>query len=290
MFCLGVLGMSGWLVWAGMQIQWAILLVGIICMYQLVVSRIVAETGLPVVGLYDEHFHHYFSLIPIRLVNGASAWFMGAMSSLLGGSGTRSSLAAFVMQSMSLDEKARPRRHWKTARYYVVALILTFFVCGAAHLYFSYHYSQTLDSNPEVPISAWGSYRLNTAVEKLREHVKGEWDQPAYNQPAHMAFGAALAGGLQYASLIMPKWPLHPVGVLLAYTWFGHTVWMSVAAGWLLRVALILFGGARLYRRLRPVFIGLIIGEAMAAIIWFSVSGILALYGQPYKIVAILPF
>ena len=290
MFCLGTLGMSGWLVWAGMQIQWAILLVGIICMYQLVVSRIVAESGLPVVGLYDEHFHHYFRLIPIRLVNGASAWFMGAMSSMMGGTGTRSALAAFVLQSMSLDGKARARRQWKTARQYVVVLVMTFFVCGAAHLYFSYHHSQTLDSNPEVPISAWGSYRLGTAVAKLREHVKGEWDQPAYNQRGHMAFGAALAGGLQYASLTMPKWPLHPVGLLLAYTWFGHTVWMSVAAGWLLRVVLILFGGARLYRRLRPVFIGLIIGEVMAAIVWFSVSGILALYGQPYKIVAILPF
>ena len=290
MFCFSFIGISAWLVWAGMQVHWAVLLVLIIAMYQLVVSRIVAETGLPVVGLYDQHFHHYFSLIPIRLVNGASAWFMGAMSSMMGGTGTRSSLAAFVLQSLSLDEKASPRRQWRTARYYVVVLIMSFFACGVAHLYFSYNYSQTLDSNPEVPISAWGSYRLGTAVEKLREQVKGEWDQEGFNVPAHMTFGAVLAGGLQYASLTMPKWPLHPVGVLLAYTWFGHTVWMSVAFGWLLRVVLVLFGGARLYRRLRPIFVGFIVGEVMAAIVWFSVSGVLGLYGQPYKIVSILPF
>jgi len=289
MFWIGILGMCGWMVWIGVQIPWAILLAAIICIYQLTLMRIVAETGLPVAGLYDEHFHHYFKLIPIRWVNGASAWFMGAMSSMLGGTGTRSSLAAFAMQSMSLDENARPRRQWKTARYYVVVLVLSFFICGVAHIFFSYQYSQTLDSNPEVPISAWGSYRLGTALEKLREQVKGDWDEPAYSLPAHMAFGAILAGGLQYASLTMPKWPLHPVGVILAYSWFGATVWMSVAVGWLLRVVLIMFGGARVYRRLRPAFIGLIIGEAIAGIIWFSLSGILALCGQPYKVVSIFP-
>jgi hypothetical protein len=171
----------------------------------------------------------------------------------------------------------------------VVTLIVGFFICGAAHLYLSYNYSQTLDSNPETPISSFGTTRLDAAEDRLREQVIGKWDQPAYNRPAHMAFGAVLAGGLQYASLIMPKWPLHPVGLLLSYTWYGHTIWMSVAVGWLLRVVLILFGGARLYRRLRPVFIGLIIGEVLAAIVWFSVSGILAFYGQPYKIVSILP-
>ncbi len=290
MFCFGVAGMFGWLVWAGMQVPWAILLVGIIFVFQLVVSRIIAETGLPVIGLYDEHFLHYFSLIPIRLLNGASAWLLGAMSAQIGGHATRSAITAFVMQSMSLDEKADPPRQWKNARYYVVVLILGFFICGAAHLYFSYHHSQTLDSNPETPISSWGTYRLHPAISRLREQIVGKWNEPAYNRPAHMAFGAAVAGGLQYASLTMPKWPLHPVGMLLSYTWYGHTVWMSVAVGWLLRVVLILFGGVRLYRKLRPLFIGLIIGEVLAAIIWFSVSGILAFYGQPYKIVSILPF
>ncbi len=287
MFCLGVVGMCGWLMWAGVQAHWAVLLVGIVCIYQLVVSRLVAETGLPLVGLYDQHFQHYFSLIPIRLVNGASAWFLGMFSAQIGGA-TRTSLAAYALQSMSLDDKVRPGRQWKTARYYVLILIVGFLICGAAHLYFSYHHSQSLNFNPETPISAWGSSRLGPAVDRLREQVNGEWDQPGYNRPAHMAFGAALAGGLQYASLVMPRWPLHPVGLLLGHSWFGQTIWMSVAVGWLLRVVLILFGGARMYRKMRPVFIGLIVGEILAAIVWFSVSGILAFYGQPYKVVTII--
>ena len=289
MFCLGNVGMLLWLVWGGMQIPWAILLIGIVFIFQLIVSRIVAETGLPVVGLYDTHYLYYFSMVPIRLINSSSAWFAGALGAYLGVS-TRASVAALTMQSMSLDESAGPRRQWKSARYYVMILAAGFIICGGAHLYFNYTHSQTLGTNPTSPINPWGANRLYAAVDLLREQINGQWNQPAYNRPAHMAFGAAMAGGLQYASLTMPKWPLHPVGLLLSYNWFGHTVWMSVAAGWLLRVVLILFGGARLYRRLRPLFVGLIIGEVMAAIVWFSVSGVLAFYGHPYKVIQILPF
>jgi hypothetical protein len=57
----------------------------------------------------------------------------------------------------------------------------------------------------------------------------------------------------------------------------------------MLRIVLIFFGGARLYRHLKPLFIGLIIGEAAAAIAWFSVSGLLVSMGLPYQIVPILP-
>jgi len=289
MFILGLLGMVGWLIWAGVQPQWAVLLVSIIFIYQLVISRIVAETGLPLVGLVNRHFWHYFSFIPIRLISGATAWFIGALSAFIGNA-SRVSIAAFAMQSMSLDEDAPPRHQWQTARFYLIILVLGFFICGAAHIYFSYHHSQTLDSDPEVPISAWGSYQLNLAVDLLREQIKQEWNKSNFNKSAHILFGTVLAGGLQYASLIMPKWPLHPVGLLLSYTWFGETVWMSVAMGWLLRIVLILFGGARLYRKMRPLFIGMIIGEVFAVMVWFSVPAVLAFRGKPYQIINIIPF
>jgi len=193
------------------------------------------------------------------------------------------------MQAMSLDEDAGPRRQWKNARYYVSVLVVGFFICGAAHVYFKYTHSQTLEINAGTP-NYQGTLRLYAAIDRVEEQMDGKWDRTAFNRPGHMVFGAAMAGGLQYASLTMPKWPLHYVGLLLSYTYFGEMVWASVLAGWLLRVVPILFGGARLYRRLRPLFIGLIVGEILSAIVWFSISGILAYFGYPYRIVPILPF
>jgi len=288
MFCLGILGMLGWYVWAGVQVHWAVVLVAFIFVYQLVISRVVAETGIPVVGLYDEHFLHYFSLIPIRFLNGASAWFLGATSSILHGS-NRTAVAAMAMQSLSLDETAQPRHQWRSARYFLLLLAMGFFICGAAHIYFKYNHSETLEIHPKTP-NYMGTLRLYAAIDRVEEQMDGEWDETAYSRPAHMIFGAAMAGALQYASLTMPKWPLHYVGLLLSYTHFAETVWASVMIGWLLRVVPILFGGVRLYRRLRPLFMGLIIGEVLAAIVWFSVSGVLAFYGYDYRIVPILPF
>jgi hypothetical protein len=60
-------------------------------------------------------------------------------------------------------------------------------------------------------------------------------------------------------------------------------------AGWLLKILLVRFGGARLYRLARPLFMGLIIGEVLAAIFWAIVPGWLALCGLPYVQVQVTP-
>jgi len=288
MLGLGLLGMFGWLVWTGVQIQWAPLMVATIFIIQLVASRMVAETGLPVAGLTADHFRQYFHLIPLRLFTAASAWMLGAMGALIGTT-SRVSVTVMAMQSMSLDEKSRPRRQWKMARSYVILLALGFVICGSAHIYNSYTHSRTLDPNPQAPINISGIYQLYEPLEFIKQRGDGRWEEWGHNMPVNLALGAGLAGGLQYASLVMPKWPLHPVGLLLAFTDYGEIVWMSVAVGWLLRIVLIFFGGARLYRRLKPLFTGLIIGEAVAAIAWFTLSGLLVSMGLPYRIVPILP-
>lgn len=289
MFVVGGFGMFAWHVWAGMQAHWALVLVAMVFVYQLVVARLLAETGLPLMGLYPNHFLHIFQFFPIRLFSPTSAWFLGAQAgwhALF----TRVSISAMAMQSMSLDEEAGPRHQWRLGQLLVGVLMLGFVVCGAVHLYFSYNHSHSLDRNPEMPISAFGSAQLAMSLDLMRQQKRGEWDRQPYNRPLHIGLGAVVAGGLQYACLTMPKWPLHPAGLLLSYTWYGHTIWMSVLFGWLARVTILLFGGARLFRQLRPMFIGLIIGEIMAVIFWGTVSGLLAFSGKPYYVVQVLPF
>lgn len=288
MLGLGLLGMFGWLVWTGVQVHFALLMVAMIFIIQLVVSRMLAETGLPVAGLTADHFRQYFHLIPLRFFTAASAWMLGAMGALIGTT-SQVSVTAMAMQSMSLDEESPPRHQWKIARFYVVLLAVGFLICGSAHIYNSYTHSRTLDPNPQAPINISGIYQLYEPLELVKQKGDGRWEEYGHNLPVNLALGAGLAGGLQYASLVMPRWPLHPVGLLLAYTTYGERVWMSVAVGWILRIVLIFFGGARLYRRLKPLFIGLIIGEAGAAIAWFSISGLLVSMGVPYQIVPILP-
>jgi len=288
MFSLGIVGMAGWLVWAGVQVQWAVLMVAFVFIHQLVISRIVAETGLAVVGLDGGILSKYFRLIPMRLLNGPTAWFKGALATWLGTS-SRMSVATIAMLSMSLDETAKPRTQQKTARLYVLILLLGFFLCGAVHIYNSYHHSESLDKKSQSPINASGTERLRPATQRLMQQADGKWPEWEQNHPGHMALGAVMAGALQYASMAIPKWPLHPVGLLLAHYGYMDTVWMSVLIGWVLCGVIVFLGGARLYRKLRPVFIGLIIGHMLAGVFWFSVAALLALFGQPYEIVPVFP-
>jgi hypothetical protein len=87
----------------------------------------------------------------------------------------------------------------------------------------------------------------------------------------------------------MPRWPLHPIGLLMVDTFYGREAWFSVLAGWLLKALLVHFGGARLHRAARPAFMGLIVGEVLAAILWGIVSSVLAAQGLPYVNVPVQP-
>jgi hypothetical protein len=50
------------------------------------------------------------------------------------------------------------------------------------------------------------------------------------------------------------------------------------------------YGGARAYRAARTIFLGLIIGEVAAVVLWAIVTAVVAGLGLDYKVVTILPF
>ena len=113
--------------------------------------------------------------------------------------------------------------------------------------------------------------------------------KPVYNRWFHIGFGAALAGLLYWGCLSAPRFPLHPIGLLMVVSYFSNEAWVSVLFGALAKTLFVRYGGARLYRAMVPIFIGLIIGEVFAVAFWAIVPAILAWLGQPYKPVPIQP-
>ena len=63
-------------------------------------------------------------------------------------------------------------------------------------------------------------------------------------------------------------WPFHPIGYALGVTWGPFHLWFSTLLGWTLKLAMLKFGGFGLYRRARPIFIGLVLGEYVMAGLW----------------------
>jgi hypothetical protein len=290
MFLLGCAGVFLWL-WRflGAPPLWALLFVGFGVACTVVIARIVAESGMPFARLHMDYHLGLIKLAPVSCLSFVTV-FASALVVMIFAVGSRVSPAVMAMHGFGMDSKASPQGQSRLAILFLVTLLAGFVVCGAAHLTASYHYSSTLDGK-EQPVSDWGTRRLEVAHKDMLRLETGRVNLPVYSLGGHTLFGFSLAGVLQWACLAMPRWPLHPIGLLLVNSFFAKEAFASIFLGWFLKVLILRYGGARIYRGAQPFFLGLIIGEVVAAIVWSIVPGVLGgLLGLPYEELKVQPF
>jgi hypothetical protein len=87
-----------------------------------------------------------------------------------------------------------------------------------------------------------------------------------------MLAGAGFMGFMLFMRYRFIWWPLHPAGYLMHLTWIAGVVWFSFFIGWLTKYFLLKSGGVGEYRRLRPVFLGVVIGESLIGCVWVIVN------------------
>ena len=86
--------------------------------------------------------------------------------------------------------------------------------------------------------------------------------------------GGTAMGLLMWIQRRFLWWPLHPLGFAIgcAGGWIGGVIWFSAFIGWLFKVVILKYGGPRLYRQVRPFFLGLILGQAVVAGTWLVID------------------
>ena len=67
-------------------------------------------------------------------------------------------------------------------------------------------------------------------------------------------------------------WPIHPIGFPVGGTYMAYFAWSSMFAGWLLKLLILRYGGIRLFHRLRPFFLGMVLGEVSNLGIWMVID------------------
>ena len=82
--------------------------------------------------------------------------------------------------------------------------------------------------------------------------------------------GAAIMAGLMIVQHRYPWWPFHPLGFPIGAV-FGR-MWFSVFVAWLIKVLILKYGGTRLYSHMRPMFLGLILGELVVGGLWVIID------------------
>ena len=120
----------------------------------------------------------------------------------------------------------------------------------------------------------------------------GSWITQNLNNPKpvhgyHLGFagiGALLMALLTFVKNRFVGFPIHPVGLTLGLTAPIHRTWFSVFIAWMIKVVVLKYGGPRLYRRLRPFFLGLALGAFISGGIWIVIDSLTGMTGNSFTV------
>ncbi len=125
----------------------------------------------------------------------------------------------------------------------------------------------------------YGSYVFNRAgprywdnmVSELKELEKGGPKRPKARL-GYFAFGMAMCSFLIFMNYHFTWWPLHPVGFTVAKIYSVRTAAFSFFIVWLCKLIILRLGGMSLYKRIKPFFLGMIVGYAMGLLVTMVVD------------------
>ncbi|HEY7090664.1 MAG TPA: DUF6785 family protein [Tepidisphaeraceae bacterium] len=292
----GIVTMIMWLIL--LKVSWwvAALIVLFLLLPHVVTARIVAETGMPFIRSVTTVMQVLTNVSP-KAMSGRDIFFAGVWTAN-GAYQSRESLLTFCLHGLRTCDLAdvgqRRRERSMLAGVIVWTLVLGMFIGTWSSLHCYYTYATPLAQSRDTELAMINPHGAITTpnaeiVEPLRQHADQKFAPKTHNPYAHFGIGLVVTALLQLAAWRFGWWPLVPVGYVVATAQLIQTAWFSLMLGWLAKVLILRFGGARLFQRCRPVFIGIIFGEALAAGFWMLISLGLAWAGAGYEPIRLLP-
>jgi hypothetical protein len=111
------------------------------------------------------------------------------------------------------------------------------------------------------------AYYSRQAFEAARGWI-GAMAPPDAGAITAMAVGGGVASLLSVARLGVVNWPLHPVGYALGSAFTTGYLWLPLWIACLAKGLIVHYGGLATYRRLMPLFLGLVLGEFVIGSVW----------------------
>jgi len=281
---VGFLASLAFLVWfcakAGMATWAAMAYLGVVLLTALVCARIRAEAGVPLIWLFPFYMQKKVLLYTLGtapfLLGGPSTLVIFALLTFLS-RGYFPSLIGYQIESLKIADEARmsrARMGWLAA----LAVVVGFGVAFYFHLAPYYlHGGQNLRGG------IWGS---DMAIQEYTDVITAQ-NTPLrpdlYRTIASFA-GAALTALLLLLRRSFVGFPLHPTGYAVA-TAYGSLVWWPFFVTWLLKWAILKWGGMRSYRRAIPFFLGFALGHFfVAGAVWGFLGALWEEGAQAYPV------
>lgn len=107
---------------------------------------------------------------------------------------------------------------------------------------------------------------------------------PAWNILGPRGMFTAIGAGTMFILMYLRHrflwWPVHYIGFPIGGTYVMFFAWFSMLLGWLLKLVILKYGGTKLYRTLRPFFLGMVLGQIGCAGFWMLVDFITGMRGN----------
>jgi len=87
-----------------------------------------------------------------------------------------------------------------------------------------------------------------------------------------LGIGAALMAGLTAMRYLFVWWPLHPIGLTICFSYHISHSFLSFLIAWSAKSIALRIGGIALYRRMIPLFLGILVGSFAGGGAWFVVD------------------
>ena len=259
---LGLVLMTGWFTAAGVPLWAGAAFVLVMTVTFLGITRILCEAGLA-----RTRAQLPTPTVLRSMVGTAHLGPAGTIGVLGYGQVWMSDVRTFVMAAAAngLKLTASIRGKALVLGSTVLAVVLALVASIGSTLYFAYE-SGAHNANSWFFIRA-PRYIVDFAAGYVRE--------PAAVDAAGlglMGLGGAGMLGLYWIRAHFLGFPIHPLGLAVSQMALTRHMWFSMFVVWLLKAVMIRYGGPRLLLRVRPFFLGFILGEFVALATWLMID------------------
>ena len=264
----GFLLICAWCWVFGMSFIYPVVLFGWYFLSLVVLTRIVAEAGLLVFwfGIGPQDFA--LSSFGYGNVSHQNATMLQLVGFNLQDSAT--SLMPQGLQAMKIAGEARLNKR-KVFGVMMLAVVIAVLACHIPSLWVTY--------KTGVPNLGWWTRGAGRSAANTIEWTLVSDQQFEGRDVGDMGLGAAFTIFLLFMRQRFLWWPFHPLGYVANTTWTLGRYWFAIFVGWAIKVVVTWLGGVRLWRRLYPAAIGMIIGNTFILFTWLLIHFIWPIEG-----------
>ena len=268
----------------GMDFPMAVLMTLVIIMVYLVFTRIICETGIPMMTNPFMPITVIAKIFGGSMIGPSNLMSTGSVSGVLFGD-MKQNLMPYMATGMKAADDAGVKLK-KVAWIIFISILIAFGIAFFMHMW--QYYSLGI-SDLSTKTSVW-KIGINDAFNEIsRMYINGNlqdsadasfWGRISMYAPegdimVYFILGLVAVFVTSFLRTRFLWWPFHAVIFCIWNTEPANAIWASFLLGWFLRTLVVKFGGEKNYIKLKPLFFGLIFGEIFTA-------GLILLYGVIY--------